>query len=281
MWRRLRVAVCCAGMMAGGALGAQTVKDGEKAFRDAVMKQEVYLRDFSGDKEVRWRWDGGALAPMTPMVRTLSAVMVTSVKVKGARIEVYGERHALLRKSDTEIVVVPEKEPVRVEVDLSGADEAALLPKLAGLLFYADRQSALAGLPMAYRDVVPAKTDINCCHTSRRRVKTCDCTQPEGSCDDNDDKVKLTRATAPKLKYQVDPEFSEEARRKKVSGNVKVGFEIDVTGHTKDLWIVRPMGFGLDEKAAEAVSQYVFMPATCGGKPVATQLFVDVNFQIF
>jgi protein TonB len=37
----------------------------------------------------------------------------------------------------------------------------------------------------------------------------------------------------------------------------------------------------LDEQAVKAVSQYTFQPATENGVPVAVELNVEVNFNIF
>ena len=45
--------------------------------------------------------------------------------------------------------------------------------------------------------------------------------------------------------------------------------------------IVRPVGLGLDEMAAAAVSGYKFSPATRDGQPVKVDLYVEVNFQIY
>ena len=85
----------------------------------------------------------------------------------------------------------------------------------------------------------------------------------------------------PKLIYQVDPEFSEEARKAKFSGNVQVYLVVDVNGNPTHVRVVRPIGMGLDEKALEAVRQYKFKPAMNNGKPVPVDLYIDVNFQIF
>ena len=68
--------------------------------------------------------------------------------------------------------------------------------------------------------------------------------------------------SAPVLLYQVDPEFSEEARRAKTAGNVLV-----------NLWV--------DEKAATAVKLYKFKPAMENGKPVMVEMNVEVTFHIF
>jgi TonB family protein len=87
--------------------------------------------------------------------------------------------------------------------------------------------------------------------------------------------------SAPKLIYQVNPQFSEEARKAKFSGNVQVYLVVDVNGNPTHVHVVRPIGMGLDEKAIEAVSQYKFKPAMKNGKPVAVDIYIDVNFQTF
>ena len=86
---------------------------------------------------------------------------------------------------------------------------------------------------------------------------------------------------APILTYQVDPEFSEEARKAKFSGNVEVYLWVDENGNPSHVRVVRGVGMGLDEKAVEAVRQYKFKPAMSNGKPVKVDMYVDVNFQIF
>ena len=85
----------------------------------------------------------------------------------------------------------------------------------------------------------------------------------------------------PAVIYQVDPEFSEEARKAKFSGNVQVALIVDEHGSPTHVRVERGVGMGLDEKAVEAVRQYKFKPATENGKPVPVEIYVEVNFQIF
>jgi protein TonB len=87
--------------------------------------------------------------------------------------------------------------------------------------------------------------------------------------------------SAPVLTYSVEPEFSEEARKAKAAGNVVVNLIVDAQGRPQNVHVLRGVGMGLDEKAVEAVKQYRFKPAMEAGKPVAVQLNVEVNFQIF
>jgi periplasmic protein TonB len=85
----------------------------------------------------------------------------------------------------------------------------------------------------------------------------------------------------PQLIYSVEPEFSEEARKAKVAGNVLVNLWVDTNGNPSHVHVIRGVGMGLDEKAVEAVKQYRFKPAMENGKPVLVELNVEVNFQIF
>jgi periplasmic protein TonB len=85
----------------------------------------------------------------------------------------------------------------------------------------------------------------------------------------------------PQLIYSVEPEFSEEARKAKVAGNVLVNLWVGTDGLPSHVHVIRGVGMGLDEKAVEAVKQYRFKPAMENGKPVLVELNVEVNFQIF
>jgi protein TonB len=87
--------------------------------------------------------------------------------------------------------------------------------------------------------------------------------------------------SAPQLITKVDPEFSEEARKAKVQGNVLVSILVNTNGLPSNVKVIRGIGMGLDEKAVEAVKQWKFKPAMENGKPVLVEVDVEVNFQIF
>jgi len=87
--------------------------------------------------------------------------------------------------------------------------------------------------------------------------------------------------SAPQVLYAPEPEFSEEARKQKVSGNVLVYLQVDANGRPMNVRVLRGIGLGLDQKAIDAVSRYKFKPAMLNGKPVPVEMHVDVNFQIF
>jgi periplasmic protein TonB len=80
---------------------------------------------------------------------------------------------------------------------------------------------------------------------------------------------------------EVEPEFSEEARRAKYPGDVIVSLIVDANGMPQNVHVLHGVGMGLDEKAVEAVKQYRFKPARENGKPVAVYMNVDVGFHIY
>lgn len=87
---------------------------------------------------------------------------------------------------------------------------------------------------------------------------------------------------APKLISSVDPEFTDEARRAKYQGAVIVGLIVDAQGNPQNVHVVRAIGYGLDEKAVEAVRMYKFKPAYKQGKgPVPVSMNIVVNFRIY
>jgi len=87
---------------------------------------------------------------------------------------------------------------------------------------------------------------------------------------------------APVLLHQVDPEFSDEARRAKYQGICMISIIVDTNGNPQNPRVVRPLGMGLDEKALEAVRQFRFKPAMKDGKtPVPVMITVEVNFRLY
>ena len=86
--------------------------------------------------------------------------------------------------------------------------------------------------------------------------------------------------TPPRVIYSQYPEFSEEARRQKVQGVVTLGLVVTSAGKPTRIRVLQGRGYGLDEKAVEAVSQWKFKPATKDGKPVSVEIAVEVDFNL-
>jgi TonB family protein len=87
--------------------------------------------------------------------------------------------------------------------------------------------------------------------------------------------------TAPRVLFpKTDPEYSEEARAAKYTGTVVLYLEIFPDGTPRNMRVVKGLGFGLDEKAVEAVGHWHFQPGTKDGSPVAVAAHIEVNFRL-
>ena len=110
------------------------------------------------------------------------------------------------------------------------------------------------------------------------------CEGPGFSVVDSDRSDSISRAgngvSQPALIFKLEPEYSEEARKQKHQGVAVLQVVIDQMGRPNNIKVIRSLGLGLDEKAAEALSQWRFKPGMKGDKPVAVTATVEVNFQL-
>jgi protein TonB len=87
-------------------------------------------------------------------------------------------------------------------------------------------------------------------------------------------------ATQPVLIYKVEPEYSEEARKSKLQGEVVLRIEVDARGLAQNISVVESLGLGLDERAMAAVARWKFRPGYSSGKPVVTAAIIHVTFRL-
>jgi TonB family protein len=84
----------------------------------------------------------------------------------------------------------------------------------------------------------------------------------------------------PAVIFKVDPEYSEEARKAKYSGAVRLSIIVDTEGRAREIHVVKSLGMGLDEKAVEAVEKWKFRPGMKGGQAVNVRALIEVNFRL-
>jgi TonB family protein len=84
----------------------------------------------------------------------------------------------------------------------------------------------------------------------------------------------------PTVISSVQPEYSEEAREAQHQGGVILEAIVHATGSIEILRVVRSLGFGLDERAIEALQQWEFRPGTLNGEPVDVALHIEVWFNL-
>ena len=86
--------------------------------------------------------------------------------------------------------------------------------------------------------------------------------------------------SGPRLLKKIEPEYTDAARALKIQGPVILKVVIDTDGIAKNLEVVSGVGYGLDEKAAAAISLWKFQPGMRGGTPVPVKATIEVNFRL-
>jgi periplasmic protein TonB len=79
---------------------------------------------------------------------------------------------------------------------------------------------------------------------------------------------------------KVDPEYSELARLVRYTGTVILSIVVNQQGTAENLKLLKNLGYGLDEKAAEAVLRWRFRPGIKDDKPVRVRATVELNFKV-
>jgi TonB family protein len=83
----------------------------------------------------------------------------------------------------------------------------------------------------------------------------------------------------PRAKHSPKPRYTKKAERENIQGIVLVQAIVGTDGHPQDVAVVRSLGYGLDEKAVEAVKKWRFQPAIGrDGKPVAVPVTIEIAF---
>jgi TonB family protein len=84
----------------------------------------------------------------------------------------------------------------------------------------------------------------------------------------------------PRLVSRSAPEYTDEARQRHIEGSVRVQAEFDIQGNFRVIRILKGLGFGLDEKALIALSNWRFIPAYKNGARVSVIAEIDVPFRL-
>jgi TonB family protein len=94
-------------------------------------------------------------------------------------------------------------------------------------------------------------------------------------------KVVSEGMTPPRVLNSIDPSSNEYAQKYGIAGMELLRTVVDATGVPRQMAIERPIGFGLDEKAVEAIKNSHFRPATLNGQPVPVVVDLVVTFRIY
>jgi TonB family protein len=101
-----------------------------------------------------------------------------------------------------------------------------------------------------------------------------------GGGDLNPDGSAKTVDSKPQPLNKPRPNYTEEARKNKIQGNVRVRALVGADGSVKQVRVASGLSDGLNEEAILAVKQMRFKPATKNGQPVPYWVTLEVEFNL-
>jgi TonB family protein len=87
--------------------------------------------------------------------------------------------------------------------------------------------------------------------------------------------------TSPKIVSSLEPGSNEFAQKYNIAGMALFQTVVDPQGHPEVLAVAQPIGFGLDERAVEAIRKASFEPGLQNGKAVPVMVDLRVTFRIY
>jgi TonB family protein len=90
----------------------------------------------------------------------------------------------------------------------------------------------------------------------------------------------IAKITPAEIISKPNPVYTDEARSKKIEGEVLLEVVFEATGKIHVLRIVRGLGHGLDDAAVHAAEQIRFKPALKDGQPSDQTAVVHIIFQL-
>jgi TonB family protein len=86
--------------------------------------------------------------------------------------------------------------------------------------------------------------------------------------------------TRPLSDKKIPPHYPEAARQSHQQGTVDLYGVVAADGHLRDLTVVRSAGSEFDRASLDAVSQWTYIPAMCGGSPVTSETVITVHYTL-
>ena len=244
-----------------------------------LVHQRLYLRGRWSDDKLKFDASGHLIGSSNLLPFTLSGVDLDSAKIGPEGLALKGHRIGLVFHGDT-IAGVPELESIHIVIQPTpNGDYHAALDSI----FTADLATFVPTLP-TYWQQYGKEHLLHAAATSTKGISPT--STQSGSGDVHSTNEIPVRHIGPGIRpprvlKAPDPSFTLQARNRAINGDVLVYLVVDTQGKPTNVRILKPLGFGLDELAVDAVSQYKFEPAERNGVPVPAEMKVEVNFQSY
>lgn len=251
-----------------------------------LVGKPLFLRGFWAGDKLRFDASGTPQGHPSTSSFTLSGIRLKSVQLQGDTLHLEGVREGLMFEEDSDTYDrVPlrtgNKKPEEVKIEVKGLASQDFTPALHSI-FAENLAELIPSMPAFWQPYA----QLNFLHPQQEEDDGPD--NPEAPHrNTREHGVKQSGAAhvggtvkPPTVIHAENPKFTLTARQMSHSGVVEIYLWVEQDGSISHVSIARPAGFGLDEAAVAAIMKYRFRPATRDGRPVAVDLYIDVNFQI-
>jgi TonB family protein len=260
--------------------------DSSKSVAHDLKGKTVYLRGMYAENDLNFDARGNPTTPATPGPFSISAIRVDETHLAGTTLEIEGRRIVLINAGTTDppqpgdIRFVPTA-PVHIVITGDPAHPESLASAVSKVLALS-LDDALAGkteeqrkaelftlalLPPPNQPSPPPDSEIPDPANPGSPIRVYKAGEPG--------------MTNPRAIYSVNPEFTDNARKKKINGSCILELIVDTNGFPIRVRMIRSIDPGLNENAIAAVSQYRFSPALIDGNPVPVEVKMEVTFRIY
>lgn len=267
-------------LLGSAATGNCQVSPGDaKSLLESKLKgHSLMLRGFPGKTSIPYHWSHGHLIAETQGVFAMGVLKVKSIKAHKSSgvldtVVLEGTRQVVVRSDGTPGLSGVLQE-VALRIDMRDAPPTAM-EDFEKEIAFRTTDEMLNAVPKEVRDIAPAS--IGAKLPPALPVEHATLIERDGSWSKMPSQPGDYQPG--KVLFAPEPQFSDEARGRKVSITVLLGIVVDSGGRVTETWLLRPAGLGLDEKALEAGSAYRFSPFKFKGQAVGAVLKVEVNFQ--
>lgn len=279
-------------------------QDIEQHLRDQYQGKTLLLRGFYSNDHLQYDSAGvlqqaGSIGDWTSdgfvLIRDFR-ISRDGFTVVGQRVAAVVEQKAFFLRPVSLTVKGNEQKPVLIEIEIDLAKDARIdqIDGVFSKIFLTDHDHLAELVPDYWKTCLtgaPAPKVATPCRFSSDFTAVPGLSPPETSAAPSalSSPVDFGSAvwhvgngvSAPRVRQQKDPEFSERARQGKIHGTVLLGLIVSPEGLPKKINILSPVGAGLDAQAVLTVGQWRFAPAEKDGRPVAAEIAVEVDFHLY
>jgi len=300
----LLLAVC--GILCCCAFNAAAADD---TLQSRYQGQQVMLRNFYCGNKLKFDVDGNLVEGKPSGAWTLCLDMfIDRIQVKHGKLEIEGQRIPLFYDSKRQQfrsvleVADKKKESYKELVRMQEVSIEALLPPSAddrtlavtlGKLFYSSDKEFAEAAPDFWKPFFQRRADRKPGSSPGSDSQPAEGKAPQGAAspgptpqvsaaDGPNEVLHIGNGVKPPTSiYTPDPDYSEDARLAGYQGTTTITIIIGPDGKVYRPRLSQALGLGLDEKARDKVLTWKFKPATKDGQPVAVEVSVEVQFNLY